>query len=1015
MLRASKISRRFLATAGKYPVGSKLHGYVIEQAEQIPELSLVAVKLYNAEAKTHHLHLDSPNDGNNVFSIAFKTNAPDNTGLPHILEHLVLCGSETFPVRDPFFKMTNRSLSNFMNAMTGHDFTFYPFATTNSKDFENLMDVYLSSVFLPTLTRNNFNQEGWRLEHEKSQDSTSPVIFKGVVYNEMKGQNSNSDYYFYKSYLEAVYPTLNNSGGNPENIPDLKHEAMTSFYKRTYHPANCKTFTYGNFPLENHLEKITEYFGKVDRKGEPAGIKYPVFNDSYVDSTVEVKGPADSMSVRPIDHQYKASITWNLGNPLDAANDYEFFLWKLLNSLLVDGHSSPFYQELVETDLADDFSANTGVDSTTALYSFTMGLNNCTLETATSLESKILGIFNNSVLPELANPQSSYTDRIEAILHQIELNLKRHKPDFGIGLLNSIIPSWINDVDPINSLHVETILNKFKKDFEANGLTIFADILNKSILGDSKKFTFIMNPDVDFNKNLIQEEEAKLSNVVNGLTKQDLKQIYANGIELAIEQKIESDPNILPTLTVDDIPIVGESYPTSYENRIQRRKVETNGLTYVTASKSIDYIPTKYYQYFSLFTSCLTNLAGTSQTSINDLETKISKNTGGVSFGVKTVNNPYNLQEIDLRFVLSGSSLEAKSPEIYNLWLEILTQTNFNNDPEVVDKLQQLIKNMSSNQLNNISDRGHSYSNGVGNSKLTPGKYVGDMLGGLSQVEFVSELNSKMESQGKQYLIDEVLPILADLQKLIIDNSKFKYRIVGNSDIISQNEKLIETFDLKISKSSTASYLDELKSLVGKFNTNKLGINTKNTLIDLPFQVGHASLAKLGAPYASKSGAALQVLSQLYTFKHLHSVIRESNGAYGGGLNYDGLGGTINFYSYRDPNPLNSVQSFKDSFDFGLQQNWEASDLEQAKLRIFQSIDAPMSISSQGIGEFHEGITDSMRQERRENFLSVNGDDITDVINKYLIPNGNMITVIGNNEVLNVQEDDEWTIRKLKV
>ena len=191
------------AILSKYPIGLNLYGFVIDNVQPIPEFSLVAVHLKHERSGAAHLHLDSPTDNNNVFLIAFKTNPPDATGVPHILEHTTLCGSYKYPVRDPFFKMTNRSLSNFMNAMTGHDFTFYPFATTNAKDFDNLMDVYLSSVFEPLLSYNDFIQEGWRLENEDINDPESKLELKGVVYNEMKGQNSNTSYYFYIKFLES--------------------------------------------------------------------------------------------------------------------------------------------------------------------------------------------------------------------------------------------------------------------------------------------------------------------------------------------------------------------------------------------------------------------------------------------------------------------------------------------------------------------------------------------------------------------------------------------------------------------------------------------------------------------------------------------------------------------------------------------------------------------------------------------------------------------------------------------
>lgn len=1012
---------RQLATASqaqqlaKYPIGMNIHGYTITNVAPIPEFSLVAVHLRYANG-AEHLHLDSENDTNNVFSVAFKTNPPNDTGVPHILEHTTLCGSEKYPVRDPFFKMTNRSLANFMNAMTGHDYTFYPFATTNAKDYENLMDVYLSSVFEPLLSFNDFIQEGWRLENEVVGDKSSPLMLKGVVFNEMKGQNSNLAYYFYIKFLESIYPSLNNSGGDPLVIPSLHYEDLVNFYEQNYHPSRAKTFTYGNIPLINHLRKLSPYQHK-GKRAKKMEIKYPI---SDFNQQAEVSGPVDTMSTKPLDSQYKASITWNLGNALLEENQYKIFKWKILSSLLCDGHSSAFYQSLIEKDLGDDFSANTGFDTTTALLSFSLGLNNITLSQVENLEQTLVDIFQNQVLPEIIN--QNHIDRVEALLHQIEFNLKKHKPDFGLGLLSGLIPNWVNGVDPIKGLQVDAIIKQFKEDFSTNKMAIFTELIDEDILNNPQRFKFVMKPDDNFTERLAEKEKEITDNMIAKLDERDRDIIYNRGVHLANEQidKGEQNTEVLPTLTMADIPKKGTFYPLEHskvnDNDLQTRVVDTNGIAYVNAVKDISYFPTKYYPYLSLFTSCLTNLAGTSSTSITDLETNIQRFTGGISFGSRIVQDPTNVNQVGLQYGLSGKALAENSSHIYQLWHEILHHTKFDaNDDVVVDKLSTLIKSMGQNQLNVIADRGHSYASGDSSSRLTVAKYIGDITGGLSQVQFIHELNSNLEKQGKDFLKLEVLPILQDIQQLLINNNSFKYRLVGDKTIAKENGGLIEQFDKQ--SSAATSTKDELKPLRIAFNQGRLGIDvTKKNLINLPYQVGYSSLSKLGVEYTNKDGAALQILSQLLTVKHLHNVIRELNGAYGGGLNYDGLGGILNFYSYRDPLPLKSVDSFEETCENGhrmLDLSVTDRDMDEAKLRIFQSVDAPMNISSQGSNTFFDGITDDMKQQRREHFLETSMKDVQDVFAKYLKLPKQSVTVIGDNNLMNAPSD--WKVRNLNV
>ncbi|RLV95036.1 Mitochondrial presequence protease [Spathaspora sp. JA1] len=1021
-LKTRQVLRRYLssttpdpAVLSKYPIGLNLHGFEIVQTTPIPEFSLVAVGLTHPSGGKH-LHLHASNDSNNVFSIAFKTNPPDSTGVPHILEHTTLCGSEKYPVRDPFFKMTNRSLSNFMNAMTGHDYTFYPFATTNNKDFDNLMDVYLSSVFEPQLQYNDFLQEGWRLEHEDVNDIKSNLVFKGVVYNEMKGQYSNSSYYFYIKFLESIYPELNNSGGDPKNIIDLNYEDLLEFHNKNYHPSNGRSFTYGNLPLENHLRKLNDFYTRFGKRKSSLDIKQSIFNQGGKESfDVTVPGPIDAMSGKEASSQYNSSITWYLGNPLQEEMKYEIFKWKILGSLLFDGHNSPLYQELIESGYGDDFSPNTGVDVTTSLFSLTVGLNFLTKQQAENLEAKVVSILKDKVFPELENNESGYKDRVEAIVHQIELNFKKHKANFGFGLLNAIVPSWVNGLDPIKQLQVETTLTQFKQDFASNGLSIFKELLTPILNNNSKKFKFTMEPKEDFSKLINDGETSRLEQKVSVLEPEDVKVIFERNLKLAEEQAKEQNTDVLPTLTMKDIPDKGQFYPlnnftTSSGTTISERIVDTNGLVYTYGLKDIPNLPVKYYKYLPLFTNCLTNLAGTTKTSITDLETKINSKTGGVSFNYRITPNPYKINDFKLGFSLGGMSLRKDAQYVYDLWYEILTETKFSPDKDVLDKLTVLIKNMAQNQINQIADRGHSYASSTSSSKLLVGKYVSDITDGLTQIQFVSELNSNLELKGEQYLIEEILPILNQIKQCILyENQGFKYRLVGDGETIKENELLIQNFNDKINqKLSVSNSTTPLESLLTSW---KLTPNEK-TLVNLPYQVGYSSLAKLGASYDSKHGAALQVLSQLYSFKHLHSKIRESNGAYGGGLNYDGVSGVLNYYSYRDPNPTKSIETFVDSFDYGL-AGWNEADLQQAKLRIFQSVDAPINLSSQGSTAFFDGITDELRQQRRENFLSVNSNDLVEVTQKYLLDNQvNSITVIGNNDVLKVGND--WNVRELK-
>lgn len=1029
----NNILRRSLASSGRnsalsqlisdYPIGLTLHGFAIEDVKAILEFSLVAIKLKHKKTGLQHLHLASSSDNNNVFSVAFKTNPPDSTGVVHVLEHTTLCGSHKYPVRDPFFKMLNRSLNNFMNAMTGHDYTYYPFATTNRKDFDNLMSVYLSSVFEPLLTFEDFLQEGWRLENADTSNKDSALQFKGVVYNEMKGQYSNSNYLYYILFQEGVYPTLNNAGGDPAKIVNMQYEDLIDFHAYNYHPSNAKTFTYGTFDLKDHLKKLDEYYGMFGKRSNDLNIKKCLFDTapSIKRHSLEVKGPVDTISSKPIEEQLKASITWYLGNPLHSKSLYELFKWRVLSTLLFDGHNAPFYQELIETGYAEDFSPNTGFDQTTQLMSITIGLTNISRDKVDTLENKIADVMQNKVLVELQKGESSsYHQRIPAIMHQLELSFKKHKPDFGVSLLHSLLPSWINGVDPVSLLRVQSILDRFKEDYAEQKLGMFEELLISTVLNlQTPQFKFVMVPDENFSKDAAAKEAESLATRVKDLTPEDKDIIFSRSQKLIKKQQRDEDVSVLPTLTIEDIPRQGETYPVSFSKfssngQLQKRVTNTNDLVYMTAQKDLSFVPEKFYKYLPIFTSSLTNLAGTSSTSMTDLENRIQRRTGGVNFSVTAKTDPYNIMKPKVKFILSGMALGKDSKEVYDLWNEILLQTKFTGEDDVIDKLHTFIKNLVQNQMNTIADRGHSYANAYGNSQLTPTKYITNLFSGIGHVELIMELNKKLDEGGKEYLKNELLPLLRQIHELLVFSSTeghpqgFTYNIVCDKKNVAENENLIEDFDKQISKKSSA----ELNALDAAFADFKS--QTSRNVLNFPFAVGYASLAKLGAPYASKHGAALQVLSQIMTFRHLHSEIRESNGAYGGGLNYDGLCGTLNFYSYRDPNALKSASAFLQSLEVALKHlqsgKWGSNILQEAKLAIFQSVDAPSHISSQGSSLFLEGILDELRQHRREMFLDVSLLDLKEVNEKYLHNSShNVLSVLGDADILGA--DETWDVK----
>lgn len=355
----------------KFLPGSKYEGFLCTDATPIHEFNMTAYIFKHEKLGSKYLHLDR-DDSNNVFSINFRTTPPDSSGVFHILEHTVLCGSERFPLRDPFFKMSDRSVATFMNALTGPDYTIYPFASMNEKDFRNLQKVFLDSVFKPKLEFLDFLQEGWRLENKDMNNKDSGYIIKGVVYNEMKGAFSETTKLFGTKFLNALMPENTYqycSGGEPLLIPNLSHANLVDSHKKYYHPCNARFYSYGNFPLLPSLKYLNdEYLSKF----EPIETSYSEVTSQSrwsEPTSKNIEGRFDDMGA-PIEKQNKIAVGY-LTN--DVADVKESMLLHVLTELLYRGPNSKFYANIIEENISGGYLPSTGYESSMKDGMFVVG------------------------------------------------------------------------------------------------------------------------------------------------------------------------------------------------------------------------------------------------------------------------------------------------------------------------------------------------------------------------------------------------------------------------------------------------------------------------------------------------------------------------------------------------------------------------------------------------------------------------------------------------------------------
>ncbi|KAF7489872.1 Presequence protease [Sarcoptes scabiei] len=984
----------------KFEVGDRLFGYRLDSINPVPELCLTASQWTFEKNNAKHLHI-ARDDPNNVFAVTFRTTPEDSTGVAHILEHLALCGSNRYPVRDPFMKMLSRSLATFMNAFTGCDFTMYPFSTQNIKDYYNLMSVYLDAVFHPCLRYLDFLQEGWRLEHSNIDDPSSPLILKGVVFNEMKGVFSSPSSIYTRHKINKLFPNTtykNESGGDPLCIPELSYEQLKNFHAKHYHPSNAKFFTYGNFPIENHFEKIQKIIEKFDMD-ESLSLNSQVQDETiWIESRrAEISCQNDPLAPYP-DRQTTVSTSWLLKSIKDVQENFNL---SILCSLLCEGPNSPLYQALIDSGLGSDYSPDHGYHNMTKQSFFSIGLQGIPKENVSTVNKAIkMAILN-------AYTEGFPEERIEAILHRIELSTKLQNNNYGLSLLLYLNNYWNHDVDPIQCLSINQLVENFRKNL-ASDPKFLQNKVKQYFIDNKHKLLIEMNPDSQFEQKQIDSERKLLESKLSQLKPQDYKEIFDCGQKLLAAQDRQEDVSILPTLIIDDIDrlLVKTEIESSNLGHVpvQRCIQPTNNIVFFNALLKLDLnvFPKELLSYVPLFVRLMSKL-GAGRYDRNSLDQKIQMFTGGLNSSVSIADNIKNMDDFEFGIHLNSFCLERNVDKMFDLWSEIFDRIHFREDS---DHLMQLIRISAAELAQGIAQNGHLYAMRRSASFIKRSSRLREMTAGLSSMAFIRLIAASNEK------IDEIISNLEKISKLILRKEALRCAINAENNAISSSIGSLEKFLHSLELNSDPSQKNNINATP---NANPLGSNiaSSNEHFIFPFSTNYIGQSVYCAQYSHPDHPRLNILSSLINMKYLLKEIREKGGAYGGGSKLDS-GGVLHCYSYRDPKIQETIETFS---KIGLwvenTENFSEADIDEAKLQVFQTLDHPVPPGEKGIDQFLTGISESDRQLYRDRLLDVTKSDVLEVAKRYLISaKSSGVVVLGPKcDFTANQKESEWKIR----
>uniref|UniRef100_H2Z9Y4 Presequence protease, mitochondrial n=1 Tax=Ciona savignyi TaxID=51511 RepID=H2Z9Y4_CIOSA len=943
--------------------------YLFSQVEDIPEFSMSAFELQHVKTGSDHLHL-ARDDKNNVFSVSLRTTPMNSTGVAHVLEHVALCGSHKFPVRDPFFKMLDRSMATFMNAMTGADYTVYPFSTQNEKDFQNLLSVYLDAVFYPRLQKLDFLQEGWRLEHEINTDPDSPIVFKGVVFNEMKGVMADPSYLYGTSMQSKLLPDHTYgvcSGGNPANIPQLTWEELKDFHAGHYHPSNARFITYGDLPLENHLkfinEKVMINFDKID-----PGTEVPLQSRWNNSRSATIQCAPDDMAANQ-----EKQTTYSKSFILPEVSDiFESFTAAMICNLLIDGPASPFYKTLIESGMGSDYSPMTGYHSHQKEAVFSIGLQGINQDDASKLDQ----IIRDTFVETAKNGFSS--ERIDAMLHRLELQHKHQSSQFGLGLTFNLMPIWQHGTDPIQALKVDSIVKQFRQHLKTDD-QFLQKKCTEYFLTNTHHLNLTMTPDPEYKASLEKREKAQLESMLDNLSHEDKTKVYEQAYSSLSVVALQKDANLIPGMP----PYYVFRQYNRYETPVITCVQPTNGVTYFNAVLPVNGLRGDLMPYLPLFCEVFTQM-GTHTTDYVTFSQREDLVTGGLSASATSSCFYGDSMTSETSVRLSSHCLDRNVSSMFDLWGELFREVNMND----TTRLQTLIRQRAQELANSVSFSGHLFAMKSAARPLAPSAGYSEQFGGLTQVNFMKQIADSDD-------IDDIIMKLNEIALYVLRNNKdavsrFALHATPHamSEATTSLTKFVENIQLSdvVGKKLNGTTLKvPFQSQTGYFffkylfSINLLFSIPNRTFHDLPLPVNFTSMCiATNTPYSHADNPALRLLARLITTKFLHKQIREKGGAYGGGAKH-GDDGIFRFYSYRDPNNWKTIQAFKDGVKWALNGDFDQENIDEAKLAIFQSIDSPVSPCNRGLNIFNSGLYDVTIQQHRDRLLDVAKDELVDV------------------------------------
>ncbi|MCQ2589611.1 MAG: insulinase family protein [Treponema sp.] len=965
-------------------IGKEYKSFVLLSIDDLPDYKTKAVYLRHKTTGLEVYHILAE-DKENLFAFGFRTLSKDSLGTAHIMEHSTLCGSERFPLKEPFTTLAGQSLNTFLNAMTYPDKTVYPASSLVPSDYFNMMDVYADAVFFPKLDYTTFMQEGHRLE----LDDEGKISIQGVVYNEMKGNYSSFFQIAFSQLIGAMYPDSYpafDSGGDPLEIPNLTYQQFLDFHQKFYNPDNCLLFLYGDIPTSQQLDFLCEkYIDRLEKKYNCtktiAGYdsKLPIVKDS-VKKLQELKFQTSCVELK--NYACDAGATGSLV----ASNWYtgEYNCEKsFLSEVLCGNDSSPVSKKLKDSGLGDDLVCGNFGQFPVEIFSF--GLSGV----KKGNEKKVFTLVEN-IISDLYKEGISQQD-IDSAIMGIDFNLreqKRYGGPYSIRLMEFVLKAWSVGKACCSRLSPISDFEKLKEKIRSNK-DFTKQLIEKYFMKDAVKVNFISEPSATYFKEREKGEAA--------LTEQLKKNVDLTELKLQLE-KLHAEQQRKET--AEELSVIPHTKISQLNPRIEYAEpvleylkgadgsdiplfindVKTNGIFYIDVCFPFDCLEPEDIQHINFLSEVITNLGWNNKKwdeCIAESACIMGDTYGGMLSGA-TSNAPdcvefakiYKDKNFMGRYWLciSCKALTSYAKPTLELFSQIITTMDFKDEK----RLSMLLKELIADTKASVIPEGRSLSARWARSLITVNTTMKEILYGLSQVKTVMEYKKTKPAK--------LLKKFESIYKQCVASGGVIH-LYADTDSLTQIKPMLPSFVEKTGIKKLQPARELTVELLKPYVYNYKACEEKNSQTDIKVdsQTGYGVLISKNAQYLSKELAAELVLTNWLNTHALWEKLRTTGGAYGASVSVDGLNEVCVMGTYRDPSPEKSVQVYLETLEELQNAEFTEDEIERTIVTIYGDRICPDSPKATAMDSFERmiyGCSIESQHKKMEQLLSVKPEDV---------------------------------------